>query len=274
MRIHEILLKLLCLAMLGVVLVGCALFDKEEKQIPTETLYKNAKENLDDGNWQTAIAELKQVKGQSAYGEYAEQAQLDIAFAHYRAGERDAAVAAADEFIKEHPTHQAVDYALYLKALALYQQNDSTLGKLIGRDDLSDRDAEITRNALNAFTDLVQLFPDSKYAPDSRVRVNRLTEALARHEVIVAAYYFARNANVAVVNRAKGVVENYSDTAAVEESLALLVFAYQNMGLGDLAKDSQRVLELNFPKSAYLGKNGRAALDASLQKIAPDAVKK
>ena len=158
-----------------------------------------------------------------------------------------------------------MDYAYYAKGLANYQENDSLFGRLTGRDDLSDRDSSITRDALNAFNDVYNLFPASRYAADARARAHYLYNALARHELAVAAYYFSRNAHVAVVNRAKGVIEEYATTPSVEEALALLVFCYRRMHLDDLSEDARRVLALNFPKSEYLGDDGRAVLVRNLR---------
>ena len=174
-------------------------------------------------------------------------------------------IAAADRFIKLHPTHPSVDYAYYVKGLANYQENYSLFGRLTGRDDLSDRDASITQNALDAFNDVYNLFPASRYAADAKARAHYLFNALARHELAVAAYYFSRNAHVAVVNRAKGVIENYATTPSVEEALALLVFCYRQMELDDLSATARRVLAFNYPKSEYLNEDGETVLERNLR---------
>ncbi|MEJ2176761.1 MAG: outer membrane protein assembly factor BamD, partial [Gammaproteobacteria bacterium] len=126
---------------------------------------------------------------------------------------------------------------------------------ITGKDDLSDRDPTLTLNAMNAFRDVYTLFPESRYAPSARERVRYLSNTLAKHQIAVATYYYSKEAYVAVVNRAKGVVEDYPNTPAVEEALALLYRSYEAMGLGELADDSRRVLELNFPNSVYLSGN-------------------
>ncbi len=233
--------------------------DAVDENATVEELYAIAKESMSKRNWTTAVSQLRALEAKYPYGVYAEQAQLDTVYAYYRNNEPGLAIAAADRFIKLYPTHQSVDYAYYLKGLASFEEDKSTTGLLLGKDDLSDRDPVLTRNALNAFKDVYTLFPDSKYAPSARERVTYLTNTLARHEISIAAYYYARGAHVAVVNRAKGVVENYPGTATVEQALALLVNSYQAMGLGDLAEDSRRVLELNFPNSAYLAGGGVVA---------------
>ena len=253
-------------ALVFTLLSGCSLFKKdEEEDFTAEQMYAEAKQSLDKKNWRTAVEQLRELEAKYPYGVHAEQAQLDTIYAHHRADETGLAIAAADRFIKLHPTHPAVDYAYYAKGLANYQENNSLFGRLTGRDDLSDRDASITRDALNAFNDVYNLFPASRYAADARARARYLHDSLARHELAVAAYYFSRNAHVAVVNRAKGIIEDYGTTPSVEEALALLVFCYREMELSKLSEDARRVLKLNFQKSEYLGRRGRAVLVKKLQ---------
>lgn len=253
--------KTLLLLVIAAVLSGCALFKEEEidENASVEELYAMARESMDKGNWGVAVERLQRLEAKYPYGVYAEQAQLDTIFAQYRLEEVELAIAAADRFIKLHPTHPSVDYAYYLKGQASYEEDRSTIGTLLGKDDLSDRDPVLTLDALNAFRDVYTLFPDSKYAPPARERVRHLTNTMARHELAIARYYHARDAHVAAVNRAKTVVEEYPDTPSVEEALGLMVSSYNIMGLPALADDSRRVLELNFPNSIYLAEDARFA---------------
>ena len=255
----------LAVSVLSALLSGCSTPKEDEQDIPVEEMYAIAKKSMDKKNWLTAVDELRKLEAKYPYGTHAEQAQLDTIYAYYRAGETGLILAAAERFIKLHPTHPSVDYAYYAKGLANYQESDTLFGRLTGRNDLSDRDASITRNALNAFNDVYTLFPASRYAADARARARYLYDSLARHELTVATYYFSRNAHVAVVNRAKGVIEDYATTPSVEEALALLMFCYRQMELDDLSADTRRVLELNFPKSAYLDDAGKVALMKKLQ---------
>lgn len=256
---------LLIIPLTAALLGGCFFNKKEEREATADELYAIAKESMKDRNWRTAVEQLRELEAKYPYGVHAEQAQLDTIYAHYRNNESGLAVAAAERFIKLHPTHKSVDYAYYVKGLANFRENDSLFGRLTGRDDLSDRDATLTRNALNAFNDVATLFPDSRYAADSRARVRHLRNALARHELVVAGYYFSRSAHVAVVNRAKGIIEDFSTTPVVEDALALLVVSYREMGLAQLSEDAGRVLLLNFPESEYLADPSRELLERKLR---------
>ncbi|MDA8022634.1 MAG: outer membrane protein assembly factor BamD [Gammaproteobacteria bacterium] len=259
------------LVLAAVFLAACSSAKKEEPDLSAEEMYAAAKLSMSRNGWERALTQLRELIAKYPYGKHAEQAQLDEIYVHYRNNSPGLCIAAAERFIKEHPTHEAVDYAYYAKGLANYQEDDSLFGRLTGRDDLSDRDATITRDALDAFTDVYTLFPESRYAADSRARARRLTESLARHELAVAAYYLSRNAHVAVVNRAKGVVENYATTPALEHALALMIFSYRQMGLSELSESAKRVLALSFPQSEYLSgldRGGRELLTRGLADLA------
>ncbi|MGB5707699.1 MAG: outer membrane protein assembly factor BamD [Arenicellales bacterium] len=245
----------LILIAVTIMLAGCSVFKKKDEvdeNATVEELYERAKESMEKERWGTAVERLRVLEAKYPYGVYAEQVQLDTIYAYYKNDEPGLAIAAADRFIKLHPAHSSVDYAYYLKGLSSFEEDKSTFGFLLGKDDLSDRDPTLTLDALNAFKDVYTLFPESRYAPSARERVRYLTNALAKHQIAIATFYFSKGAHVAVVNRAKGVVENYPDAPAVEEALALLVRSYEAMDFVDLADDSRRVLELNFPDSTYL----------------------
>ena len=252
---RQLAVRLFILILSGLLVTGCAIFnkDKEDEEDKTaEELYSDARESMDKGNWETALGRLRTLEARYPYGKYAIQAQIDTVYIYYRSDQIGLALAAADRFIKLHPTHASVDYIYYLKGLSGFEEDPSLLGRLLGHDDLSDRDASPMYDALIIFQEVYTRFPDSRYAPDARVRAQRLLDSMARNEIVVAKYYYSKDAHVAVVNRASGVVQDYASTPSVEEALALMMSSYQKMGMSDLSDDSRRVLEHNFPDSKYL----------------------
>lgn len=248
-------LRLLLISLLAGAATGCSVFGDKEKdysEATAEQLYEDARTAISKKRYESAIEILRTLEGKYPYGVYAEQAQLDTIYVYYLSEQPGLALAAADRFIKLHPTHKSVDYAYYLKGLVTYNEDKSLMGQITGQDDLSDRDASAIRASLAAFEELYTLYPESQYGPEARKRAKYLTNALARNEIAVARYYYSRGAYVAVVNRAKGVVEQFSATPSVEQALALMMFSYTKMGFDDLSADSRRVLELNFPDTEYL----------------------
>jgi outer membrane protein assembly factor BamD len=237
-------------------LAGCALLpDKidETKGWSAQRLYSEARESMTEGNYQTALEYLDKIQARYPFGRYAQQAQLDTIFVQFRDDEPDAAIAAADRFIKANPRHPYVDYAYYMKGLVNFNRTN-TLVERLAPTDRAKTDTNTARQSYNDFAELVRKFPDSKYAEDARQRMLFLHNSLATYEVNVADYYLRRGAYVAAVNRAKYVLETYARTPASAQALGIMTQAYLKMGMPQLAADSLRVLERNYPESPDLPK--------------------
>ena len=264
MRSSLALILVLCLG-------ACGLLPEqvdETKAWSANKLYSEAKTNLTEGNYEKAIKLYEKLEARYPYGRFAQQAQLEIAYAYYKDKDVASAIAAADRFIKLHPNHPSVDYAYYLKGLANFNEDLGVLGKLASSfsgQDMTERDPKAARESFDAFRDLVTRFPDSKYAPDSIERMNYLVNALASHEVHVARYYMKRGAYVAAVNRTQYALKTYPKAPANEEGLLLLVQAYDKLGMTDLRNDAERVMKTNFPDSKFL--TGKAVKGTSWWQI-------
>jgi outer membrane protein assembly factor BamD len=229
---------------------GCGLLPgqiDETEDWSANRLYTEAKEATRSGNYQTAIDYLEKLQTRYPFGRYAQQAQLELIYAYYKDAQPEAAIAAADRFIRTYPRNPFVDYAYYLKGLVNYNRRGESLVNQVLPDSPTKTDTEITRQALNDFSELLQRFPNSRYAEDTRQRMLFLHQSLAAYEINVADYYLRRGAYLAAVNRAKHVLENFAQTPLVADALTIMVKAYAGLGLTDLADDSFRVLQLNYP---------------------------
>ncbi|MCK9284687.1 MAG: outer membrane protein assembly factor BamD [Rhodocyclaceae bacterium] len=234
-------------------LAGCSsMADKidETKDWTASKFYSEAHDLLMDGAYDKAIKLFEKLESRFPYGRYAQQAQLETAYANYRQQETAQAIAACDRFIRLHPNHPNVDYVYYLKGLANFNGDLGLFGDLMQKD-ISERDAKAARDAFLAFKDLVTRYPESRYSVDATQRMKYLVNALASSEVNVARYYYTRGAYVAAVNRAQDAVKTYPEAPATEEGLFVLVKSYDALGLNDLRDDIERVMRKNFPKSRY-----------------------
>jgi outer membrane protein assembly factor BamD len=246
--------------LLGVFVAACGLLpeaDDETKGWSAQRLYSEAKDNLNNRNYEQAVKYYQKLEARYPYGRFAQQAQLEMAYAYYKDNESAQAVAAADRFIKLHPGHPNVDYAYYLRGLANFNDDLGWTGFISGQD-LTERDPKAARMAFDAFKELVTRFPKSRYTPDAVARMNYLLNALASHEVHVARYYMKRSAYVAAANRAQYAIKTYPQAPANEEGLVILVKAYDALGMNELRDDAQRVLMKNFPNSEYLKPGGKS----------------
>jgi outer membrane protein assembly factor BamD len=234
-------------------LAGCA--SQPDKDVTAgwspNKLYAEAMDERNSGNFERAIQLFEKLEGRAAGTPLAQQAQLEKAYAHYKNGEPAQALATLDRFIKLHPASPALDYALYLKGLVNFNDNLGLFG-FISQQDLSERDQKAAKDSFEAFKELVERFPDSRYAPDARQRMTYIVNALAQYEVHVARYYYRRGAYVAAINRAQTALRDYQNVPAAEEALYLLMKSYEALGMDEQARDARRVLEANFPNSALL----------------------
>jgi len=254
------MIRILSALFLLAALVGCSLLPEqidETKDWSAQKLYSEAKSNLNDGNYEKAIKLYEKLEARFPYGRFAQQAQLEIAYAYYKDKDPPGAITAAERFIKNHPNHPNVDYLYYLKGVANFNDDLGIMGFVSGQD-MSERDPKAARDAFDAFKELVVKFPDSKYTPDAVERMKYLVNALAASEIHVARYYLTRGAYVAAANRAQYALKTYPTAPANEEGLLLLVKAYDALGMKDLRADAERVMLKNFPDSKYLrGGGGR-----------------
>lgn len=217
--------------------------------LSVEELYEQARSELDNKSYESAIELYERLESRFPYGPYAERAQLEIIYAYYKYGETETAILSADRFIKLHPNHRHVDYAYYMRGLSSFRLEPSFLNRWFDQD-MTERDSKPSREAFRYFSDLVEKFPESRYAEDAIGRMYALRDALARHELHIANYYLKRGALIAAVNRAKHIVENYQQTSEVPEALGIMVRAYRKLEMHGLADDTLKVLKLNYPNHA------------------------
>ena len=198
------------------------------------------------GNYRRAIEIYEALQARFPFSEFSTQIQLELAYAYYKSGQKEQAIEAADTFVRENPTHPRVDYALYVKGLTYFDQDKGALEKLFRRsiDNRPPVDAELS---FSTFRRLVERYPASPYAEDSRQRMIYLKNRLAAYENSVAAYYIKLGAYVAAANRAKTALEEYHGADSGAESLRLLIEAYEALGMTELAADARKVLAQNFP---------------------------
>jgi outer membrane protein assembly factor BamD len=218
-------------------------------------MYEEAQRYLRNESFDLAVRQLQLLESRYPFGKYAEQAQLELIYAHYNAYEHEAAVEAADRFIRLHPQHPNVDYAYYMKGLAAYTGTEDIFSRFLPTDE-AERDTSQAKEAFAEFAQLVARYPDSPYAADAKARMVHLRNLLARHEILVANYYFRRGAYMAAANRGRYVVEHFQHTPAVGDGLAVMAQGYILLGLNDLARDSIDVLALNYPSHPSLNDDG------------------
>lgn len=229
-----------------IVLLSACSSPEEEGVTSEQELYSSIQSSLRAGQWESAINKLHIIEAEFPFGRFAEQAQLELIYSYYQSNQPDAAISAADRFVRLHPQHEKVDYAYYMRGLAAFTQSQGILERFMPTD-ITQRDPGAARESFSYFRQLTDRFPNSQYSWDAAQRMLYLRNILARYELHVASYYFTRGAYVAALNRGKYVLEHFPSSPAVPDALATVVQAYHLLGMEDLAQANEEILVLNYP---------------------------
>lgn len=247
------MLRLVWPLLLVLTLSACSAFRDKDETLgwSQQRLFTEASDAMRAGNYDLAIKYFEILESRYPFGKYAHQAQINVAYAYYRFAEPESALAAADRFIRLHPDHPATAYAFYLRGLVNFNRSLGFFDRFIPTDN-SQRDPGAALDSYKDFAEVVRQFPESDYAEDAARRMLYLRNNLARHEIYVARYYMRRGAFLAAANRADYVVRNFQRTPSLRDALEIMIDAYTELGMTDLAGDTQRVLALNEQSGALI----------------------
>ncbi|WP_373567838.1 outer membrane protein assembly factor BamD [Colwellia sp. M166] len=244
-------IKIICLTLM-LALVGCSgTNEKEIEKIPdksAQALFADARESLDNGLYQKAIQILSAIDSRFPYGPISHQVQLDLIYAYYKSGDAAQGLALTDRFLRLNPAHANLDYVYYMRALINIATQENLFQDLAGID-RSDRDPTAARDAFNDLKIVLEKYPESKYAADSRQRMIAIKSRLAKYELSVARYYFKRGAFVSSANRGKYIVEYFSPSPETEAALEIMIMCYEELGLTELQTNAKQVLAANYPNN-------------------------
>ena len=239
----------MCLALV-LAITGCSgTNEKDIQKVPdksAQALFSDARQSLDNGLYQKAIQILSAIDSRFPYGPISHQVQLDLIYAYYKSGNAAQGLALTDRFLRLNPSHANIDYVYYMRALINVATQENLFQNLAGID-RSDRDPTAARDAFKDLKTLLEKYPESKYAADSRQRMIAIKSRLAKYELSVARYYLKREAYVSAANRGKYIVEYFSPSAETEEALEIMIFCYEKLGLTDLQVNAKQVLAANYP---------------------------
>ena len=233
------------LLLIAFVIVGCN-SDGPEIEQPEKIYYDQAQKRMNAKNYYGAIESLEAIENRYPFGKYAEQAQVELIYAHFMNSETEASHSAAEKFIRLHPRHPNIDYAYFMKGLSSYTRDAGLLARVTNTD-LSSRDVSGAKLAFSELTEFLTRFPDSQYAPYAKQRLIYLRNLVASNELAAADYYVTRKAYVAAIRRASYVLENIPNSNQNHRALQILKTSYEELGYNDLVEDTEKLIALNPP---------------------------
>jgi len=241
-RIVAAVAAVACIAPLAACANGAARTKADTRYVARDvnTLYNAARERLDRGLYTQAAALFDEVERQHPYSVWARRAQLMSAFSYYAARDHTKSIDSARRFLSIHPGNRDAPYALYLIALNYYEQiRDVT------------RDQATTRQAMDALSEVINRYPQSRYAADARLKMDLVRDHLAGHEMEVGRFYQSRRQWLASVMRFRNVIDEYQQTSHVPEALMRLTESYLALGMPEEARRSAAVLGANFANTQW-----------------------
>jgi len=227
---------------------GCLFKKDEETSSDAQQYYDKAYKAMYSGDYQTSIAHYETLEARFPFSKQARQGQLDLIYTYYRNRQPESVIDATRQFERENPTHLRVDYAIYMRGMALFSGEQNAFHRLFNVD-LSKRPPKDARDAYSAFAELIRRFPDSHYAPDARQRMIFLRNRVAEHENHIARYYYERGAYAAALSRANYAIKVFDGAPTTPDSLTIMVNSYRKLGMYDLADDAELVLVKSFPEA-------------------------
>jgi outer membrane protein assembly factor BamD len=233
----------------ALVLAGCASSGSAQQRLSRfgpDALYDQGKRAIRASDWGEAVNIFEALNARYSFTPHARQGRLDLIYAYYKLDEKESARDAADSFIRENPTDERVDYAYYVRGLVDYERTPGLPHKLF-RIDLAERVPQTALDSFESFRIVVTEYPKSAYAHDARRRMIYLRNRLADYELRVADHYLQRGAWVAAAQRAHQTIEQYDGAPAVKEALRIMIHCYRKLNYDDLAANTLKVFEANFP---------------------------
>lgn len=245
--------SIIVLALLVFSLAGCSSTPTEDslnttkiESMAAQELFDGAKRSMSNGNYLRATELLEEIDTRYPFGRISEQAKLELIYAYFKSADYESGQALADRFLRQHPQHENADYVYYMKGVMHYEQEVGTFKEVLTAD-IEKRDTTNIKAAFDNFKALVEVYPESEYAPDARKRMIQIRNLLADHELHVARYYMQRDSYIGAANRAKYLVENFPKTPAVPHALEILVNSYKLLELPEISEEYRKVLLLNYP---------------------------
>ncbi|HET6633157.1 MAG TPA: outer membrane protein assembly factor BamD [Rhodanobacteraceae bacterium] len=248
-------LRIVLLLITALSLGACASFGGEKnplETLPVSAMYQKGNTAMLDGDYAQAERVFQRLVARFPFGPYSEQAQLDLVYSQFKADKPDDAYSGINRFIKTYPAHKHIDYAYYLRGLINFNRSAALGDRLLPHRDRSRRDQSFALQSFSDFSQMLQRYPDSRYAADAAKRMIYLRNQLAQHELNVAMYYLRRQAYVGAADRAQYIIEHYQTSPQTGDALAVMAKAYEKLGRDKLAGDAIKVLKANYPDHPFL----------------------
>ena len=230
-----------------VLIISCSKKEKKvevlkEKNLETQMIevYNQAIVELERGDVIYAGKKFSEAELLYPQSVWAPRAVLMSAYGYFTQGYFSDAINELERFLIKYKYHPNTDYAYYLLALCHYDQ-------IVDEK----KDLKEIIEAKKYFELIINEFPNTEYANDSKFKLELIIEIMASKEMYLARYYTQREKWIPAINRYKKVVNEYDKTIYIEEALHRLVELHYRIGLIEEAKKYASLLGYNYQSSQW-----------------------
>ena len=234
----------LCIIFINIVILSCSSNDEELKnkaiELSSKELYQIAMNDLNQKNYEKATLKFKEIIYKYPLSNEGVQSEIMLGFIDYLGLNYEEAIYKFNRIIKIYPSHKNIDYVYYMRAVSYFEQ-------ISGENFDGKSNIEAKKN----FQELLNRFPESEYAKDSRQKLIFINENIAAKDMEVAIFYLNQKQYLAALGRYNKVIEKYPKSKFIPEALYRLVEIYTILGMEEEAEKAASVIVYNYPKSVW-----------------------
>jgi outer membrane protein assembly factor BamD len=207
---------------------------------PPEIQFSQAMLNFDNLQYEQASNKFKNIERIYPLSNEAIQSQIMLGFINYILLDYDTAIFQFSRIINKYPSLKNIDYVYYMKALSFYEQ--------ISHEGL---DGKFNDLALENLDQVIQRFPNSKYAKDSFQKKILVKSNIAAKHMSIGRFYQKEKKYTAALNRYKVVINSFQETKFAPEALYRVSEIYLSIGMKEESEKNAAILGYNYPESSW-----------------------
>ncbi len=231
----------LFLFILAFIVVACSKLASDfDTNSSVEEIKKSAKEAFDKRDYKRAAEIYLKVEEFYPYSDSSREALVNAINSYHAGSEFNELRKTSIKYLKLYPKDKNASFAKYMIGMSYFEQIIDV-----------ERDQGATRNSIREFSELIKLYPKSKYTEKANANIIIAKSQLAGQEVAVGRYYLERNNPLSAINRFKTVTNDHKNTPYYPEAIFRLIEAYSMLGINSRAINYSKILNKEFPDSDW-----------------------
>ena len=202
--------------------------------------YKEGIRSLNDGDAFYAARKFLDAELLFPQSEWAPKSALMASYSYYIQDYYSEAIFNLRRFINTYPRNKRIDYAHYLLAICYYEKIEN-----------EKRDLQPLISAKKEFNYIINNYPSTDFALDSKFKIGLIDEVIASKEMYLGRHYIKKQKWIPAINRFKNILKDYDTTIYTEEAIHRLVEIHYRIGLESEAKKYANLLGYNYLSSEW-----------------------